>query len=124
LSNASNLPRTHARTIRLATVLAIALVASLSFAGDRSAEAIKATGAAAGGAAVGGATFLAVGSGGLAIAGTAITVGAAPFIVVGSVLGLAGYGVYRAASDFIEPSSTSPTKKPVQPGQAYSPAKR
>lgn len=93
LSNIRELLRTRDRVTRFATVVMISLSATTSFAGDPSVEAIKASGAAAGGAALGGATFMAVGSGGLTIAGTAITVGAAPFIIAGTVLGLAGYGV-------------------------------
>ncbi|MDY0073049.1 MAG: hypothetical protein RBR77_10415 [Thauera sp.] len=58
-------------------------------------EAAVAAGSVVLGAAAGGATFAAVGSGGLAIAGTAISIGAAPFIAGGAVVGMAGYGSYK-----------------------------
>jgi hypothetical protein len=101
----------------IAVVVLTALFVSTSHAGDREDEALKAGGAAAGGAVVGGATFAAVGSGGLAIAGTAVTIGAAPFVAAGAVIGLAGYGIYRVFSD---PTSTKEVPVP-QPGTAKPP---
>ncbi|HCJ51641.1 MAG TPA: hypothetical protein DHV67_07305 [Gallionella sp.] len=74
-------------------------------AADQDMEVKKAVIAAAGGAAAGGLTFAAVGSGGLVIAGTALSIGAAPFIAAGAVVGLAGYGVYSA---FAEPEAKAP----------------
>jgi hypothetical protein len=74
---------------------ALALLASPVRAGDTKDEAIKAGGAAAVGAAAGGATFAITGPVGLAIGGTAVSIGAAPFVAVGAVVGLAGYGIYR-----------------------------
>ncbi len=77
----------------LAAAASILLCVSSAHAGDQTPEVLKAGGAVAGGAALGGAAFVAVGSGGLAIAGTAVAVGAAPFVAAGAVVGLAGYGV-------------------------------
>lgn len=76
----------------IAITSALALLASPVHALDE-----KATAAifAGGGAAAGGVTFATVGSAGLAIGGTAVTIGAAPIVAVGAVVGLAGYGIYR-----------------------------
>ena len=92
------------REFLLAICASLALIASPAHAADKKEsgqipESAKAGGAAAVGAAAGGAVFGVVGSGGLAIAGTALTIGAAPFVAAGAVLGLAGYGVYRAVKD-------------------------
>lgn len=100
----------------LATFLALAsLSAAPAQAGDQKTEALKAGGAVAVGAVAGGGAFAVIGSGGLAIAGTAVTIGAAPFIAVGAVVGLAGYGIYRLASDSSAPSDapTLSAKPPV-----------
>ncbi|HEV2841277.1 MAG TPA: hypothetical protein VGW39_08140 [Chthoniobacterales bacterium] len=55
---------------------------------------------AGGAAAIGGLAALAgtgvTGAMGLSVAGTAVAVGAAPVAVAGAIVGLAGYGVYRA----------------------------
>ena len=62
---------------------------------DSNNEGWKAGGAAAAGA---GAGFLAaeiIGGIGVTAMGTAVSVGAAPIIAVGAILGLAGYGLYR-----------------------------
>ena len=48
------------------------------------------------GAAAGAGTSAVVGGAGLAIGGTAVSVGIIPFAIAGGVLALAGYGVYRA----------------------------
>ena len=58
-------------------------------------EAIRAGGSAAAGAAAGAATFAGIGGLGLAIGGSALAIGTAPVVAVGSVVGLAGYGIYR-----------------------------
>ena len=58
-------------------------------------EAFKAGGAAAAGAAAGAVTSSVVGGMGLTVAGTALSIGAAPVIAVGAVVGLAGYGIYK-----------------------------
>lgn len=86
------------RSILLILTLATLLVTSPVRAADKTNEAVKAGGAAAAGAAVGGGTFAVVGPGGLAIAGTAVTVGLAPFVAAGAIVGLAGYGIYRLAA--------------------------
>jgi hypothetical protein len=104
-------------------VIAFAVLLSLSaspiHAAEQGERVKKATLAAAGGAAVGGLTFTAVGSGGLVIAGTALSIGAAPFIAAGAVVGLAGYGAY---SVFAEPEVKAPIvaakPKPVQKAAA------
>ena len=62
-------------------------------------EAIKAAGAGAAGAAAGAGAFALIGGGGLAIAGTAVAIGAAPFVAAGAVIGVAGYGIHRLFSD-------------------------
>ena len=105
---------------KLAAAVALtALCVSTSHAGDKKEEALKAGGAAAGGAVVGGATFAAVGSGGLAIAGTAVTIGAAPFVAAGAVVGLAGYGIYRVFSNPTSSNGASaPQSAPAKPPQA------
>jgi hypothetical protein len=76
-------------------ISAIALLASPVRAADTQTEIAHATLATAGGAAAGGITFAAVGSGGMVIAGTALSIGAAPIIAAGAIVGLAGYGFYR-----------------------------
>lgn len=102
---------------RLLIVLILAaLSTSPAHAGDQKSEALKAGGALAAGAAVGGTAFAVIGAGGLAIAGTALTVGAAPFIAVGAVVGLAGYGVYRVATEPGEPSPKPLAKITPPPG--------
>jgi len=86
------------KTRVIAYAVLISLLASPICAADQGG--IKnASVAAAGGAAVGGLTFTAVGSGGLVIAGTALSIGAVPFIAAGAVVGLAGYGVYSAIAE-------------------------
>ena len=72
-----------------AAVAALLISASAAQATEQKDEAIKAGGAVAAGAAVGGGAFALVGTGGLAIAGTAVTIGLAPFVAVGAVVGLA-----------------------------------
>ncbi len=76
-------------------ISAMALLTSPVHANDTKTEAIKAGGAAAAGAAAGGAVVATTGSIGVAIAGTAVSVGAAPIVAVGAIIGLAGYGIYR-----------------------------
>ena len=99
-------------------LLVLSLFITPSHAADKAEEAIKAGGAVAAGAAIGGGTFAVVGSGGLAIAGTAVTIGLAPFVAAGAVVGLAGYGVYRLVTHSGEPkpaaaSPTAPAKPPA-----------
>lgn len=95
-------------------VVSIFFIVSTAHAEGKRSEAIKASGAAVSGAIVGGATFAAVGSGGLAIAGTAITIGAAPFVVAGTVIGLAGYGIYRVAAEPGLPNKHTSPSRPAQ----------
>jgi hypothetical protein len=59
-------------------------------------EVFKVTGAAVIGAAGALAGSGVTGSMGLSVAGTAIAIGAAPVAIAGALVGLAGYGVYRA----------------------------
>jgi hypothetical protein len=73
----------------------VALLSSPASAKDYTKEVAKAGGAATAGAVVGGATFAYTGSIGVAVGGTAISIGAAPIVAVGAVLGIAGYGIYR-----------------------------
>jgi len=73
----------------------MALSVSPVRANDTKTEALKAGGAAAVGAAAGGVVVATTGSIGVAVAGTAVSVGAAPIVAVGAVIGLAGYGIYR-----------------------------
>lgn len=61
-------------------------------------EVLKATGAAAIGGVAGVGVAGAVGGMGLTLLGTAVSIGLAPMIGAGAVVGLAGYGVYRAIS--------------------------
>lgn len=103
------------KTNVLAVIFMTLLVVSTSHAGEKANEALKAGGAAAGGAVAGGATFAAIGSGGLAIAGTAVTVGAAPFVAAGAVVGLAGYGIYRV---FSTPDDMPAPRQHAKPSQA------
>lgn len=56
-------------------------------------KAVMATGA---GALGGAATSTALGGMGLAVGGTAVSVGLLPVTAAGAVVGLAGYGLYRA----------------------------
>ena len=93
------------RAILHRLTLVVLLVSSPVHAADKPDEAIKAGCAVAAGAVVGGGAFALVGSGGLAIAGTAVTVGPAPFVAAGAVVGLAGYGSYRLA---VTPGETKP----------------
>jgi hypothetical protein len=97
---------------RLFVTVVVLLINSHAYATDQKTEALRAGGAVAVGAAAGGGVFAAVGAGGLAIAGTAVTVGLAPFVAAGAVVGLAGYGVYRLATDSnpIAQASEKPTK--------------
>ena len=44
---------------------------------------------------MGAATSTSIGGLGLAIGGSALAIGTAPVVAVGSVVGLAGYGIYR-----------------------------
>ena len=76
------------RAILHRLTLVVLLVSSPLHAADKTDEAIKA----------GGGAFAIVGSGDLAIAGTVETVGLAPFVAAGAVVGLAGYGIYRLAA--------------------------
>ena len=71
------------------------LLASPVRANDTKTEALKAGGAAVAGAVAGGAVVATTGSIGVAVAGTAVSIGAAPIVAVGAVIGLAGYGIYR-----------------------------
>ena len=102
------------RAILHRLTLVVLLVSSPVHAADKTDEAIKAGGAVAAGAAVGGGTFALVGSGGLAIAGTAVTVGLAPFLAAGAVVGLAGYGNYRfvATPGETKPEAQTTVKSP------------
>ena len=59
-------------------------------------DAKKAAVAAGAGAVAGGITTASVGGMGLAVGGTAVSIGAAPVIAMGAMLGLAGYGLWRA----------------------------
>ena len=54
----------------------------------------KAGGAAVGGGVAGAGTYAAIGGIGVAVGGTAVGITLVPFVVLGSVLGLAGYGLY------------------------------
>ncbi len=67
---------------------------------SRIAEAAKATASAAVGAATGAGVTATVGNMGLAFAGGAIAITAAPVVGAGAILGLAAYGGYRG---FIKP---------------------
>jgi hypothetical protein len=51
--------------------------------------------AAAAGAAAGAEVATTIGGMGLTVAGTAVSIGAAPVIAAGAIVGLAGYGVYK-----------------------------
>lgn len=74
---------------------ALILITTPVSAKDTKTEVAKAGGAAAAGALVGGATFAGTGSICVAVGGTALSIGAAPFVAAGAVIGLAGYGIYR-----------------------------
>ena len=76
----------------IAITTALALLASPVHALD---EKLTAGIFAGAGAATGGATFATVGAAGLAIGGTAVAIGLMPMVAVGTVAGLAGYGIYR-----------------------------
>lgn len=108
-----------------------AVVASTIFylspahAGEQRTEVLKAGGAVAAGAAVGGGAFAVVGSGGLVIAGTAVAIGAAPFVAAGAIVGLAGYGIYRVATDLSTPSAgPASSTASIKPSQPITPPKR
>lgn len=96
---------------------AMALWLSPVHAASQQEEMLKAGGAAAAGAAVAGSAFAIVGSAGLAVAGTAVTVGLLPFVAAGTVVGLAGYGIYRVVADpdgkgeKAAPTQSSPSRK-------------
>ena len=60
---------------------------------DEMPEGAKAGIGTAAGTAAGVATAIIVGNGGLAICGTAVAVTAAPIIITGAIVGLAGYGL-------------------------------
>ncbi len=62
------------------------------------AEPVRAGGATAVGAATGWATSSYVGGMGLSVAGTAISLPVLSVVAAGAVVGLAGYGVWRAFS--------------------------
>jgi hypothetical protein len=47
------------------------------------------------------------------IAGSAFAVGAVPFIVAGAVVGLAGYGVFRAVTDSADKNAKVATKPKI-----------
>jgi hypothetical protein len=79
----------------IAILSSIALSVSPASAKDHTKEVAKAGGAATAGAVVGGVTFAYTGSIGVALGGTAVSIGAAPIIAAGAVLGIAGYGIYR-----------------------------
>jgi hypothetical protein len=79
----------------ITVISVIALLASPVRANDTKTEALKAGGAAAAGAVAGGAVVATTGSIGVAVAGTAVSIGAAPIVAIGAVIGLAGYGIYR-----------------------------
>lgn len=83
------------KTKLISLITCLAMIGSPVAAKDTKKEAVKAGGAAGAGAVVGGATFAYTGSIGVAIGGTAISIGAAPIIAVGAVVGMAGYGIYR-----------------------------
>ena len=74
---------------------ALILITAPVSAKENKNEVLKAGGAAAAGALVGGATFATTGSIGIAVAGTAFSIGAAPIVAAGAVFGMAGYGIYR-----------------------------
>lgn len=69
----------------------------------------------AGGGAVGALTSTTVGGMGLAVAGTAVSVGLLPVAALGMVIGLAAYGVKRALFDDVT-STTSPEAKDQDDG--------
>ena len=79
----------------ITVISAMTLLASPVRANDTKTEALKAGGAAVAGAVAGGAVVATTGSIGVAVAGTAVSIGAAPIVAVGAVIGLAGYGIYR-----------------------------
>ena len=110
---------THMRSSVFAIVASTILYLSPAHAGEQKTEVLKAGGAVAAGAVVGGGAFAVVGSGGLVIAGTAVAIGAAPFVAGGAIVGLAGYGIYRVATDLSTPSANSvASTKPAQPTAA------
>tara|TARA_B110001469_G_scaffold110139_1_gene111706 strand:- start:3248 stop:3457 length:210 start_codon:yes stop_codon:yes gene_type:complete len=63
---------------------------------NNSNEKKKAAAAAGAGAISGAIASSTIGGMGLAVGGTALSVGLAPVAVVGGIMGLAGYGIYRA----------------------------
>lgn len=73
----------------------LSLMGSPATAKDRTKEAVKAGGAATAGALAGGGTYALTGSIGVAVGGTAFSIGAAPIVAAGAILGVAGYGIYR-----------------------------
>ena len=79
----------------IALVLSVTLLSTPLHAAVTKDKMLGAGIAATTGAAAGGVTFAVVGTGGMVIAGTALSIGAAPFVGAGAVVGLAGYGIYR-----------------------------
>jgi len=57
-------------------------------------DGLKAAGAGAAGGLVGAGTYATIGGVGLAATGTAVGITLAPFIAIGTGVGLAGYGLY------------------------------
>lgn len=98
------------RILSLLFVL-FALFSQPAFAGEKGEEIIKASSAVVAGAAAGGTLYASIGGGGLAIAGTAIGIGAGPFLVAGMIVGMAGYGVYRVMTDEEDKPSLEKPKK-------------
>jgi hypothetical protein len=97
------------------SVIAFALLAPNAEAADTRSEWAKASGAVAAGAVGGGAAYAAIGSVGVAAAGTAVSVGFLPFVAIGAVVGVAGYGVYRLVAPESATVTASPTTgKPLQ----------
>jgi hypothetical protein len=85
-------------SIGMAPVAAVGAVVGTAVYGAKKAiedQDATALGAAALGAGAGMGVSAVVGGMGLAVAGTAVGVGMAPVAVVGAVLGLAGYGIFK-----------------------------
>lgn len=80
----------------VALLLAIALcIGSLEYVNEETSLAVAGSSAVAG-AVIGGGAFMAFGTGGVALASAVAGIGAAPFITIGAVAGLAGYGLLSA----------------------------
>ena len=75
-------------------VTALALSMTPAHAGDIQKQATEAAISAGAGSAAGALTFAVVGKVGVAVGGTALSIGLAPMAIAGITVGLAGYGVY------------------------------